>query len=81
MGYGPLRIRQELHLRGVADSLINELLEQEERDWFSRLRHVREKKFGPSLPSDFKEQARQSRFLQYRGFSAEQIRRLFRSVE
>jgi len=46
-----------------------------------RLDLVRQKKFGKAMPADYKEQARQSRFLQYRGFSTEQIRRLFKPTE
>ena len=38
------------------------------------IRAVRRKRFGPELPSDYAERARQARFLQYRGFSSEQIR-------
>jgi regulatory protein len=34
---------------------------------------VRHKRFGSELPEDFKERARQARFLQYRGFTTDQI--------
>jgi len=34
---------------------------------------VRLKKFGTAEPRDFKEKARQMRFLQYRGFEQEHI--------
>jgi regulatory protein len=37
------------------------------------------KKFGPARPGDFRERSRQMRFLQQRGFSAEQIEALFRA--
>ena len=36
-------------------------------------RQTRERKFGAELPRDFKEKARQMRFLQYRGFEQDQI--------
>ncbi|MDH3812818.1 MAG: RecX family transcriptional regulator, partial [Gammaproteobacteria bacterium] len=35
------------------------------------------KKFGTSAPSDFKEKARQMRFLQYRGFEQDHIQSAF----
>lgn len=76
-GYGPVRIRQELRERGIADSLIDESLDASALDWTAVLAAVRDKKFGGAPPADFNERARQSRFLQYRGFSAEQIRRAY----
>ncbi len=78
-GYGPLRITQELREKAIADNLIETFLTNRDEDWMVHLANVREKKFGQSMPSDYKEQARQSRFLQYRGFSGEQIRRIFKS--
>jgi len=50
-------------------------------DWTERLRGLRVKKFGKKSPADYSEQARQSRFLHSRGFSADDIRRLFRGME
>ncbi len=77
-GYGPVRIRVELQERGINAALINEGLEQSEEDWLECLRRAHDKKFGSEPPADFKEQARRANFLRYRGFSAEQIHRLFR---
>jgi regulatory protein len=37
---------------------------------------VRRKRFGDEPPQDYKERARQSRFLQYRGFTSDQIRQV-----
>jgi regulatory protein len=39
---------------------------------------ARHKRFGAPLPQDFAGRARQARFLQQRGFSAEQIRQVFK---
>ena len=70
-GQGALNIRQELKLRGITDKdLIEPLLA--EHDWFRLAQETRLKKFGEELPTEPKEQARQLRFLQYRGFSGEQ---------
>ena len=80
-GSGPLKIRAELRERGLADDQIGAALDALEADWLERMRAVREKKFGPGLPGDFRERARQVRFLQQRGFSGEQIGRLFRDTE
>ena len=80
-GYGPLRISQELREKAIADDLIETLLTNRDEDWMVRVANVREKKFGQSMPTDYKEQARQSRFLQYRGFSGEHIRRSFKAED
>jgi regulatory protein len=42
--------------------------------WPATIRAVRAKRFGPELPRDYAERARQARFLQYRGFDGAQIR-------
>jgi len=73
-GQGPVRIRGELKQRGVADELIALHLEQVAVDWTQLARSVRDRKFGAATAGGYREQARQSRFLQYRGFSGEQIR-------
>ncbi|NJD26522.1 MAG: recombination regulator RecX [Betaproteobacteria bacterium] len=69
---GDLRLRQELRRSGVAEADIEASL-PEAGDEAARCRAVWEKKFG-RLPADAAERARQMRFLQYRGFSAEAIR-------
>ena len=76
-GYGPLRIRQELRERGIDEGSIAGALADGNNDWMARLTDVHAKKFGAAIPVDFRERIRQSRFLQYRGFTPDQIRRLF----
>ena len=73
-GHGPKRIRKELEERGVADVIISEHLEQPEIDWSELAVTVRYKKFGDESVSNFREWARQAKFLQYRGFTNGQIR-------
>ena len=72
-GKGPVRIQADLGQRGLEPGLIDQVLQETEEDWFTLAREVRERKFGPSLPADFKEKARQMRFLQYRGFEQAHI--------
>lgn len=73
-GQGPIRIRGELIQRGVADELIARHLEQVDVDWIQLARSVRDRKYGVTRITGYRERARQSRFLQHRGFSGEQIR-------
>ena len=73
-GYGPQRIELELNEKGVERSLISLAIEHSECDWIQLARDVRIKKFGAGQPADYRERARQARFLQYRGFTGDQIR-------
>ena len=73
-GQGPQRIRAELAQRGIADDDANDGLRAADVDWLATIRSVRAKRFGPELPRDYAERARQARFLQYRGFDSAQIR-------
>ena len=73
-GQGPQRIRAELARRGIATAEANEGLGAADVDWLATIRAVRAKRFGPELPRDYTERARQARFLQYRGFDGAQIR-------
>lgn len=73
-GQGPLRIRGELEQRGVADGLIEASLGRVDVDWNEVARDVHDRKYGGAAPADYHERARRSRFLQYRGFTGEQIR-------
>ena len=73
-GSGPLKIRAELRQKGVSDAMISEFLNERDPLWRESAQAVRSKKYGSELPSDLKEKARQSRFLQSRGFSTEHTR-------
>ena len=72
-GKGPIRIHQELGERGLNAGLIEDVFKDLGEDWYALARRVRDKKFGPGLPREFKEKARQMRFLQYRGFDSAHI--------
>lgn len=73
-GFGPVRIRQELHDRGIDDELIEECLSIDLDEWVREIIKVRSKKFGDDAPRDYEESVKQMRFLQYRGFTTEQIK-------
>lgn len=72
-GQGPLRIAAELASLGAARELIDAALESGP-DWRTLAGTVRRRKFGRAPPGSWAEKARQARFLQYRGFSADHIR-------
>ncbi len=75
-GYGPLRIQKELQEKGVAPEAIANWLDFTSREWVDDIRRVQRKKFGGKTPRSYAERARQARFLQYRGFTYDQIQQL-----
>jgi regulatory protein len=73
-GHGPVRIRMELRERGIADAETDAALDASGLAWSDLARQARQRRFAGPPPLDFRVRAKQARFLQYRGFSAEQIR-------
>jgi len=73
-GSGPMRIEAELHRKGVGDGVVEGLLDARDAQWRELAREVRRKRFGDPPPTEYRERARQMRFLQGRGFTHEQIR-------
>lgn len=71
--HGKIRIKQELAKNRVAEEIIESALEIEKVDWFELAKQAYEKKYKGKIAEDRKEQAKQMRFLQYRGFDFEQI--------
>ncbi len=79
-GHGPLRIRHELQQRGIGQALIEDTVDANDPMWLAQLREVWVKKFGGGAPDNYREWARQARFLQGRGYSAEQIKQIVPQV-
>jgi regulatory protein len=77
-GQGPVRIRAALRQQGIPDAQVDEALRVAEVDWVQLAREVRRRRFGATAPRSLGERAKQARFLQYRGFDAEQLRAAFR---
>jgi regulatory protein len=74
-GFGPLRIQAELRERGIDDGLIHRFLDVQAEVWLEQAQQQWQKRFGEKA-TDYKERARQARFLQGRGFSPQMIRRV-----
>lgn len=72
-GKGPARIRADLREKGIGDAVISVGLQEAEQDWYELALSVRLRKFGADAPGDYKEKARQIRFLQSRGFEQDHI--------
>jgi regulatory protein len=73
-GKGPIKISLDLKQRGI------DRFDMSEYDFYALAYKIRKQKFGQAVPSDFKEKAKQQRFLQSRGFSFEHISQSFRAI-
>ncbi len=73
-GQGPVRIRAELRQQGIPDDSIDRAFLNAGLEWDQLAAQARRRKFTGSPPKTLAERAKQSRFLQYRGFTADQIR-------
>lgn len=73
-GQGPVKIRAELRQRGLGEEQVQQALAATDTNWARLAGEVRRKRFGPALPASMTERARQTRFLESRGFTAEHIR-------
>ncbi|TAJ53517.1 MAG: regulatory protein RecX [Nevskiaceae bacterium] len=72
-GHGPLRIRAELSVAGLDESLIREALDAADCDWTALAVETQARRFG-GLPTTLAEKQKQYRALAQRGFTGEQIR-------
>ena len=72
-GRGPIRICVDLRARGLPPELVEAALGGGP-DWRAAAAAARARRFGKAAPASWREKARQARFLQYRGFSADHIR-------
>lgn len=76
-GYGPQRIRAELRERGIDPELIGQTLATQTGVDTPCIDDIWRRKFAGRLPQDYRERARQMRFLQQRGFPLSEIHALF----
>ncbi|HET7313056.1 regulatory protein RecX [Salinisphaera sp.] len=76
-GIGPVRIAAELRSAGVDAVVIDAALAEAEIDWNALAEAARRKRFGDDPPDDFPTKAKQMRFLQRRGFDADQLAAAF----
>lgn len=79
-GYGPVRIEAELAVAGVPSEQIRAALDEAAVDWRELAVEVHAKKFGRA-PKSSAERAKQYRYLQGRGFDAEQISAALKAEE
>ena len=78
--FGAQRIAHELREKGLSDAAVAGAQLQLQESELETARAVWTKKFGV-MPANARDQARQMRFLQGRGFTLDIIRRLLRDLE
>lgn len=71
-GHGPMRVRQSMQQEGLSAELIETALAEADVDWFEQARQCSRRRFSGPAPADPRERAKRLRFLQYRGFTADQ---------
>ena len=72
-GVGPVRIEHELNQNQIRLEWIEEAMIEYAHSWIEHLQVLKTRKYGESLPLDYKAWAKQARFFQQRGFTLDQI--------
>jgi len=72
-GYGKIRILAELRQKGVDSELMSQSFNDADIDWFELALKLKINKFGEQVCKEFAIKSKQYRYLQYRGFSSDQI--------
>lgn len=81
-GHGLIRIRFDLQRKGVANDLLQAVLEEMDIDWFGLAAEQYQRKYSQAVPSgDYKERSKRMRFLSQRGFTMDEIQYALDSKE
>jgi regulatory protein len=72
-GYGPIKITQELKIKGIDTELIQHELRHERDNWLTYAMEVWQKKSKGKLDLSFEEMQKLQSFLLYRGFTMDTI--------
>ena len=77
-GQGPRKIMHDAQKKNLETHYLNDAFNACEIDWFTLAKEVRNKKFGSDVPGEWKDKAKQMRFMQTRGFELDQINGSFK---
>ncbi len=72
-GFGPVKIKAELKVKGISNTLIQDYLEEGSALWIDIAEAQYRKKFGLTPVIDYRDWTKRARFLQNKGFTGEQI--------
>jgi len=79
-GYGPVRIKYELHQKGIEDCDLDSVVEESAGSWAELMSRIYTRKYQGAGSITRQEWAKRSWFLQQRGFSGEMIKNLFKQL-
>lgn len=74
MGLGLYRIKQELQQHGIKAEQTLLHVESLDVDWFEQAKQTYQRKYNASPVDDVKEKAKRFRYMQYRGFTPDEIK-------
>lgn len=77
-GQGPRKIMHDAQKKSLPSHYLNDAFTACAIDWFALAKEVRLKKFGSDMPKEWKDKAKQMRFMQTRGFELDQINGSFK---
>lgn len=72
-GMGPIKIKSELHAKGVSSAIIDEYVNDDDASWYDAAESLHQKKYGDKELKTYKEWTARARFLQGRGFTMDHI--------
>ena len=75
-GFGPTRIKYDLSLRKVNDSIITNAFDQADLNWTEKLKKENVKKYGVDKSENMQELSKRVKFFVQRGFEREMIRKV-----
>ena len=73
-GYGPVRIRAELAVHGLPETLIEEAMAAAQADWEALVSRQLRRRYGAGLADDLAMQRKAADFLWRRGFELDHLR-------
>ena len=75
-GFGPIRIKYDLSVRKVKESVISSAFNEIDLDWVEKLKKEKIKKYGNSSSENMQELSKRVNFFIQRGFEKEMINKV-----
>ena len=75
-GFGPTRIKYDLSVRRVKESVISSVFNEIDLDWIEKLKKEKIKKYGNSSSENMQELSKRIKFFIQRGFEKEMINKV-----
>lgn len=75
-GFGSVKIANELYQRHIVETMAADVLDDYQDQWLSIGEDLYQKKYHQTKVCDYKEWTKRARFLQSRGFTSDQIRKI-----